>query len=89
VILIDRNQQNKVGTRKIIPKDRNKKIRKKMLIFNCSCGVKILVVPDLHAMNKAIKNHIVEHKKLSGQCLTEEILTQEILKVVLKAINET
>ncbi len=27
------------------------------------CGVKILVVPDLKAMNRAVNNHIVEPKK--------------------------
>jgi hypothetical protein len=56
-----------------------------MPIFNCSCGVEILIVPDLPAMEKAIKNHMIEHKKLTQQHLTEEVLTEEILK----AINET
>ncbi len=60
-----------------------------MPVFSCSCGVQILIIPDLNEMNKAIQNHIVEHRKLSGQILTEDDLTQEILKVVLKAINET
>ena len=59
-----------------------------MPVFNCQCGIKILIVPDLPAMNKAIRNHIIEHKKLTGSNLTEEILTQKILKVVIKAINE-
>jgi hypothetical protein len=56
-----------------------------MPIFNCLCGTKILIVSDLTAMNKAIRNHIIEHKELTGQDLTEESRTREILK----AINET
>ncbi len=50
-----------------------------MPVFNCSCGVKILIVPDLSAMNEAIENHLVEHKRITGQILDEEIFVQEIL----------
>ncbi len=60
-----------------------------MPVFSCSCGVKILVVPDLREMDKAIENHLVEHRKLSGQILTRDSLTQEILKVIIETINET
>jgi hypothetical protein len=84
VILVKRNQQNKAATRKIIPKSHNKKIQKKMPVFNCLCGIKILIVPDLLAMKKAIKNHIIEHKMVTGQFLTEETLTQKILKAISK-----
>lgn len=60
-----------------------------MPVFNCPCGTKILIVPDLDGMNRAIKNHLIEHKKLTGLGLTEEQLTQEILKVIIRTINET
>ena len=60
-----------------------------MPIFNCACGTNILIVPDLAEMDRAIKNHVKEHKKLTGLRLTEEHFTQEILIVVIKAINET
>lgn len=33
----------------------------KMRIAICSCGEKILIVPDLAAMNKAIDNHLSKH----------------------------
>jgi hypothetical protein len=69
------------------PTVRNKKIiekRRKMPVFHCYCGSKILVLPDIAAMNKAIKNHLIAHEKLTGKCLAEETLTQEILKVVSK-----
>ena len=84
MILIKRNQQTEV-----ISKKQNKKTQKEVHVFNCPCGTQILIDPDLKAMNEAIKNHIVEHKKLTGQCLTEDILREDILKVVVKAINET
>ena len=60
----------------------------KMPVFCCSCGVKILIVPDIPEMNKAIKNHLIEHKRLSGQILTEDHLIQEILSTIIEAINE-
>lgn len=84
VRLINRNQQNKADTKELFSKRQNGK----MPIFNCLCGVKILIVSDLTAMSKAIKNHIIEHKKLTGQDLTEEILTQEILNFIIGSINE-
>jgi hypothetical protein len=36
-------------------------------------------------MNKAIENHLVEHKKITGQDLSEEFLAQEILIVIAEA----
>jgi hypothetical protein len=47
-----------------------------MPIFNCVCGTNILIVPDLAEMNRAIKNHVIEHKKLTGLRLTEEHSTR-------------
>jgi len=32
-------------------------------IIRCECGAEILVVPDLQAMNRAIKTHVVEHRR--------------------------
>ena len=32
-------------------------------IISCECGAEILVVPDLKAMNRAIKAHVAEHRK--------------------------
>jgi hypothetical protein len=34
-----------------------------MRFARCVCGFKILVIPDLKAMDRAIKNHVAEHKK--------------------------
>ena len=35
-----------------------------------------------------MKNHMIEHKKLTGQDLAEETLKHEIFEVVMKAVNE-
>ncbi|HSV50096.1 MAG TPA: hypothetical protein VLH35_07240 [Candidatus Acidoferrales bacterium] len=53
--------------------------RSKMPIFTCSCGKQILIVPDMKEMNRAIEAHVAEHKRMKGQRLTEDELTDEIL----------
>ncbi len=57
----------------------------KMPVFKCWCGAKILVVPDLREMDKAIKHHAVEHKKATGQSLPEEFLIRGILKAIAES----
>jgi hypothetical protein len=80
-LIIDNNQQRKAGYNSEFYSE---EISSKMPVFSCSCGVKILIVPDLYEMKKAIENHIVEHKKLSGLTLTENDLAQQILKVIIE-----
>jgi hypothetical protein len=52
--------------------------KNRMPIIKCGCGFKILVVPDLKAMNKAIKNHATKHKKAGSKRLTD-FLTKQVL----------
>lgn len=77
MILVNRNQENRK-----IPKINCEESCKRMPVFICSCGVKLLIVPDLTAMNKVIEEHLIEHKKLTGKSLSEEALAQEILKAI-------
>jgi hypothetical protein len=56
-----------------------------MRFARCVCGFKILVVPDLKAMDRAIKNHVTEHYnenrnlgKLAPGKLTT-LLTEQVL----------
>lgn len=51
-----------------------------MPILVCDCGTKILIAPDVSAMDKAIKNHLKIHKQLTGKTLTEEKLVRKIIK---------
>jgi hypothetical protein len=54
-----------------------------MPIMTCDCGAKILVVPDIAAMDRALKNHKVEHKSTDKQFLIEQIL-EAVSKQVLR-----
>jgi hypothetical protein len=58
--------------------------KKGMPTIRCVCGMRILVVPDLKAMNRAIKNYVAEHKQADYGLvpeLLEEFLTEQILIV--------
>jgi hypothetical protein len=56
-------------------------------IIRCECGAKILVLPDLKAMNSAIETHVTEHrrmerlirKNLSSPSKISELLSQRTL----------
>ena len=72
-------QNSKSGKGKRILSKVPKETLEKMPVYNCSCGTKILIVPDLSAINEAIENHLVEHKRITGHVLNEEIFVQEIL----------
>ena len=50
----------------------------RMPIIKCACGSEILVVPDVKAMNRAIKNHVTKHKKTCSKRLTD-FLTEKVL----------
>jgi hypothetical protein len=53
-----------------------------MPVFTCSCGTNILILPDLKEMDKAMKMHETEHKRLTGKRITQEFMTQQILKAL-------
>ena len=41
----------------------DKRLKERLPLISCECGAQILVVPDLQAMNRAIKTHVTEHRK--------------------------
>ena len=53
-----------------------------MNIFKCSCGANILILPDLPEMDRAILAHITEHKRITGQRLSEDIIMQLIIRTI-------
>jgi hypothetical protein len=61
--------------------------KKGMQTIRCVCGIRILVVPDLKAMNRAIKNHVAKHKQADYGIVfdsLEEFLTEQILMATSK-----
>ena len=45
------------------PATADARLKEGLPIISCECGAEILVLPDLKAMNRAIKTHVVEHRK--------------------------
>jgi len=68
------------------PADPQKEFQK-MPIFKCSCGIRILIVPDLPEMVATTKSHLMRHRKITGQHLSEKLLAEEILKELSKTKN--
>ncbi len=54
--------------------DKQVSLGSNMPTFQCSCGEKILVVPDLTAMDKALRNHMRTHKGVKARFLAEEVV---------------
>ncbi len=68
-------------------KGKSAKYQKGMPTIRCVCGLRILIVPDLKAMNRAIKNHVAEHKQVDYGLefdSLEEFLTEQILMAANK-----
>jgi hypothetical protein len=61
------------------PVTMSSKANKKLPVFTCSCGAKILIVPDLREMTKAIKAHELEHKMLTCKRMSEDAITEKII----------
>jgi hypothetical protein len=55
---------------------------KGMPTIRCVCGAEMLVVSDLNAMNRAIENHVAEHKKMD-KCGGKEQMAPTKLKQFL------
>jgi hypothetical protein len=45
-----------------------------MQLIGCTCGAKILIVPDVPAMVRAVKNHLSKDKNANEKYLIEQIL---------------
>jgi len=58
--------------------DADKHLKERLPIVNCECGAEILVVPDLQAMNRAIKTHVAEHRKREKNAKNNEITSGRI-----------
>jgi hypothetical protein len=59
-------------------------------IIECSCGVEILLVPNVKKMNEAIEAHILEHTKKikdakEAEAEAERVRSDLIIKVLEKA----
>jgi len=71
------------SSQRFFEQNRDNRIRR-MPSIECTCGERILVVPDLEEMNKAIAQHLSVHRKKGDNSLTEDYLAKECIKILAK-----
>jgi hypothetical protein len=57
-------------------------LKERLPIINCKCGTEILVVPDLQAMNRAIKNHAAQHRRKKSNTRKNEITSHKVSEML-------
>lgn len=64
--------------------DADKHLKERLPIISCECGAEILVVPDLQAMNRAIKTHVhvAEHRKRERTAQRNVITSSKISQLL-------
>jgi hypothetical protein len=57
-------------------------LKERLPIINCECGAEILVIPDLQAMDRAIKTHVAKHRKKKRNIQKNEISPSKVSEVL-------
>lgn len=70
---IKKNQSSKLFNKET-EKTTKQRVNSKMPIITCTCGAKILLIPNLTAMDRAIKNHKAQHRSVNEEFLIAQIL---------------
>lgn len=67
-----------------------------MRTIRCACGFEILVLPDVKAMDRAIENHLAEHRAANGCSESNlalgwlrQFLTAQVLRVASEMNPQT
>jgi len=72
--------------------DVDKSLKEHLPLIQCECGLEILVVPDLKAMNRAIKTHVEEHREKEhnpkGDIFASNRINQLLSQLTLLKISE-
>ncbi len=72
--------------------DADKNLKERLPLIKCECGAEILLLPDLQAMNRAIKAHVTEHRKkrrnTKRNAITSSKISQLLSQLSLRKISE-
>lgn len=76
--------------------DADKHLKERLPTMKCECGAEILLLPDLQAMNRAIRAHAAEHRKKRRNAQRNAIassdisqLLSQLLLIKISAQNDT
>ena len=62
--------------------DADEHLKERLPLISCECGAEILVVPDLQAMNRAIKTHVAQHRKRERTAQSNVITSSKISQLL-------
>lgn len=86
---------NAIGTADIMEAEDvevEKHLQERLPVIYCECGAKILVLPDLQAMNRAIRNHVKLHAQIGqsdkGNADCSSNVTELLCQLALRKISE-
>ena len=57
---------------------------RRLSFLTCECGYEILILPDLKAMNEAIKKHVSEHKNKGAKAAEANRIEDELIAQLFK-----
>jgi len=60
----------------------DERLKEGLPLISCECGFELLVVPDLQAMNRAIKTHVAEHRKKTRNNQKKEIMSSKVSQLL-------
>ncbi len=70
----------------------DKDLKEQLPLIKCECGAEILLLPDLQAMNRAIKTHVTKHRKKGKNnkrnVITSSKISQLLSQLSLRKISE-
>ncbi len=70
----------------------DKQLKGRLQVICCECGAEILLIPDLKAMDFAIKAHVIKHsergRKVEGTKRSSEKISQMLSQLTLKKVVE-
>jgi hypothetical protein len=81
-----------VGTASILEGDfaeTDNHLKERLPIINCECGTEILLLPDLQAMNRAIKTHVAEHRRTESGNTRKSGITPSKISQLLSQLTIT
>ena len=74
-----------MGLINILPENKTRQ-DKELPVIKCYCGFKILLIPNVKEMSKAIDAHVAEHKKKTKDPLRAEHEAEAIENYLIKQL---
>lgn len=65
--------------------DADTHLKEHLPLIECECGAEILLLPDLQAMNRAIKAHVTEHRQ-KGRNTKRNVITSSNISQLLSQL---